>query len=84
MDEDASTIRGRVFSEIKALGRGVTCDELEERLGYSHQTTSARIRELVLFGKIKDSGERAPTRSGRSARLYVPLPVQKAQGDLNL
>lgn len=80
MDEDAGTLRARVFDEIKRLNRGVTCDELEHRLGMSHQTTSARVRELVLKGKIIDSGNRAKTRSGRSARLYVV--AGDPQGDL--
>lgn len=73
---EAGTMRARILEEMRSLGRGVTCDELEQLLDYSHQTTSARIRELCMKGLIIDSGERAQTRSGRSARLYVVKPAQ--------
>ena len=57
---------------------GLTCDECEVITELVHQTCSARIRELVLDGFVYDSGRRRPTRSGRSARIYLsrvrPLP----------
>jgi predicted HTH transcriptional regulator len=48
-----------------------TCDEVEEHLALRHQTASARVRDLVKDGKIRDSGARRPTRSGRMARVYI-------------
>lgn len=50
---------------------GRTCDEVEVWLAMSHQTASARIRELAKAGAIVDSGERRKTRSGRKAAVYV-------------
>jgi hypothetical protein len=51
---------------------GATCDEAELALGLAHQTCSARFNQLrVELGKIRDSGERRPTRSGRKAAVYV-------------
>lgn len=50
-----------------------TCDELEEATGFTHQSCSARVRELVLLGRILDSGRRRETRSGRKARIYQPV-----------
>lgn len=50
---------------------GMTCDQLEVELELSHQTTSARIRELCEAGSIYHHGRRA-TRSGRQARVYFP------------
>lgn len=50
---------------------GFTCDEVETKTGGPHQTVSARVRDLVKEGRIKDSGQRRPTRRGRAARVYV-------------
>ncbi len=52
--------------------RGLTCDELEENTGLSHQTASARINALYRKkGLIRDSGLRRKTRSGRCAVVYL-------------
>lgn len=50
---------------------GATCDELESVMGLSHQTVSARLRELAhpKVRKIYHHGKRT-TRSGRQARVY--------------
>lgn len=48
-----------------------TCWEIENRLRYSHQTASARIRELFLKGRIHDSGARRKTGSGRNAIVWA-------------
>ena len=45
-----------------------TCDELEMLTGCSHQSCSARLSELRLYGKVRRSGQRA-TRSGRMAAV---------------
>jgi hypothetical protein len=68
----AGALRGTVLHKIKDAGpSGLTCDEIEAILGGRHQTISARVRELVMFGKIRDSQVRRATRSGRSARVYL-------------
>lgn len=51
-------------------GIGLICDEIEAITGWSHQSASARIRELVLAKLVVDSGERRKGRSGRSGRVY--------------
>ena len=63
--------RNIVYSQVFAFPCGVTCDAIEEATRMSHQTCSARITELVIEGKIRDTGERRKTRSGRTARVYV-------------
>lgn len=68
--DDANTIRANVRMLI-AQSTGLTCDEVEMKTGLSHQTASARIRELALLGDIKDSAQRRPTRSGRKAIVWV-------------
>lgn len=69
MNASAAGYRERVFAMF-ALGNW-TCDALEERMNLSHQTVSARIRELVLAGRLTDSGERRKTRSGRKAAVWM-------------
>ena len=50
---------------------GATCDEIERTSGLSHQTVSARLRELTMRGLVAPSGETRPTRSGRNAAVMV-------------
>lgn len=66
--------RNIVYTEVRDAGDGITCDAVEELTGMSHQTCSARITELVIEGKIRDTGMRRGTRSGRTARVYVAVP----------
>lgn len=79
----AANMRNRVLVYIRAArGMGMTCDECEEQMAGRHQSISARVRELVLLKKIRDSGHRRKTRSGRQARIYVavyddPAPVDE-------
>ncbi len=71
MEGSACTMRARCLEVVSASGRaGRTCDEVEIVTRWTHQTVSARLRELVLMGKIEDTGARRPTRSRRSARVY--------------
>lgn len=49
---------------------GMTCDEVEEATGLTHQTASARINELRAKGRIEDSGVVRRTRSGRAAIVW--------------
>jgi hypothetical protein len=46
-----------------------TCDEVDVGLHMRHQMASARIRELVLGGRLRDTGHRRLTRSGRLAAV---------------
>lgn len=49
---------------------GATCDEIEVALSLSHQTASARVRDLFKAGNIRDSGIRRNTRTGRKATVW--------------
>jgi len=68
---DKGSVRLRILGKILMTPNGATCEELEIRLGLSHQTASAAITALVKKGILVDSGERRTTRSGRKARVYV-------------
>ncbi len=48
----------------------LTDDELEIRLGMRHQTVSATRRGLVKDGIVEATGDKRPTRSGRSAQVW--------------
>lgn len=65
-------LQQKVYSALLAAGAsGMTDDELEVVVGVSHQTVSARRRELVLAGRLRDSGVRRATRSGRHAVVWT-------------
>jgi len=71
-------IRDRVQRFIALqMQSGATCDDVEVFTGYSHQTASARIRELYLGGVIdylrSEDGTlvKRKTRSGRNAQVYI-------------
>lgn len=68
MKDAAKGLRGKVLASLGSEV-GATCDQLETFLNLSHQTVSARIRELFLMGKIERIGERK-TRSGRKAAVW--------------
>jgi hypothetical protein len=63
-------MHGQILDCIRASDDGATCDEIEIALRMKHQTASARIRELVLGGLLRDRGDRRQTRSGATARVY--------------
>ena len=68
--KDTNRLRALVLEEIRDAG-GLTCDEIEARLEMRHQTCSARVHELMAAGRIRDSGMRRKTRSGRNAVVWV-------------
>lgn len=59
--------RVAILARLRKYRTGTTCDKLEQALNMSHQTTSARINDLVQLGKVVDSGRREKTRTGRRA-----------------
>lgn len=65
-----ATNASRVINGILFVMVGATCDEIERDTGLSHQTASARVRELAQAGTIRDSGQRRLTRSGRKAIVW--------------
>jgi predicted Rossmann fold nucleotide-binding protein DprA/Smf involved in DNA uptake len=63
-----------VFHCLKALGGAATCDQIIEHLGWGHQSVSPRWTELKKAGLIVATGERRPTRTGRTAGVYAVAP----------
>lgn len=72
MNGAAPSLRQKVYDYLVALGpKGATDDELEQLTELKHQTVSARRRELVIDGYVRDSGETREVRSGRQATIWV-------------
>ncbi len=67
--------RGSVRDRLYRWGRwrreGWTDDECEVASGLTHQTISARRRELVLLGQVRWTGRYRKTRTGRRARVWM-------------
>ncbi len=68
----SQTDRARIFTYIKRWGDyGRTCQEVELKSGWPHQSVSARICELRKQKLIVDSGMKRKTLSGRNAIVWV-------------
>jgi hypothetical protein len=72
IEPTSGSLRGKILEHTRRMAAfGVTDDEVEMWSGLRHQTASARRRELVQAGLLRDSGRRRPTRSGRMATVWV-------------
>jgi DNA-binding Lrp family transcriptional regulator len=58
----------------------MTCEEVGQMLNLSHQTASARIRDLSKDGNLIDSKARRTTKSGRNAVVWVSLDIHYKGG----
>lgn len=68
----------QVILDLFAQRGPMMCGEVEVHTGWTHQSVSARIRELVLEGELADTGRRQKfVRSGRSQRVYDLAPVSE-------
>jgi predicted transcriptional regulator len=60
-----------VRDAIAGSPHGLTCDEVEQETGLSHQTASARLNSLWNDNLIVRTDRKRKTRSGRLAFVYV-------------
>lgn len=69
---DANTLRERVHRYIREQGPfGATDDEVQYELDMNPSTQRPRRIELVQQGRVRDSGRKRKTRSGRNATVWV-------------
>ena len=61
----------KILACLSALPAGSTDEEMQEYLEMSPNTQRPRRRELELMGRIKDSGKRRLTRSGRQSVVWI-------------
>lgn len=74
-------LRARVEAYLASRGSaGATDNEIELALRMRHQTASARRRELVQLGHVRDSLARRPTDSGRTACVWAIIPESERGG----
>lgn len=66
---DAGTLRAKVLQTIRAHGP-MTADECADHLRLSILSIRPRLSELRNLGKLRDTGERRPNVSGRSAVVW--------------
>lgn len=67
------TIEGKVYAALLASPDGATDAELVARLGLASNTVGPRRRELVLKGRVVDSGLRRAGPGGGMARVWLAL-----------
>ena len=75
----ANSISRKILDSIADSKAGLTCDEAERRLGLSHQTCSARFRDLsscqppLIRKAVNPDGTmiKRPTKSGRKAQVFI-------------
>ena len=79
----AGSLQRRILDLVQQHPGGLTRDEVEAVTGLSHQTASARCRELVLLGRLETRIDpatgrsfRRPTRSGRTAEILFATSSQ--------
>ena len=61
-----------IFENVCLSGtHGMTCDEIEVKLGVRHQTASCFISVLKASGAIVATGATRPARSGRNVTVYT-------------
>lgn len=81
-DMRLSNLHRQVVEFVRSQGdHGATAEESEHALDLRHQTVSARIRELMLGGRLFDAGKRRLASSGRYVRV---LTVTKPNGEVEV
>lgn len=69
-----SPLRERTLLAVGGALDGMTCDELEQHTGLSHQTAAARLWELEGAGFVYKAKQYRMTRRLRAARVYKLTP----------
>lgn len=70
IEDSAANLRARVLGFLIETG-GATDEEVQLGLDMNPSTVRPRRGELVKMGRVKDSGQRRKTRSGRWAVVWV-------------
>lgn len=73
IDPTVAVLRAQVLAALNVLGRA-TDERQQDYLGMPGNTQRPRRCELVEAGLVRDSGQKAKTRSGRMAVLWEPVP----------
>jgi predicted transcriptional regulator len=71
---DAVTGRRLVVLEALRTHGPMTQEQVGELLGWPIQSVNPRIYELARGGRVRDTGKRRATRSGKSAAVWEVSP----------
>ena len=69
MHHETPSLRVKVYGLLLTFG-GMTAEEIQTAMNTSGSTIRPRIWELRKEGRVVDSGETRPTRSGRQATIW--------------
>ena len=64
------SLRTKIVKEVAKLKKGLTCEQIEKRLGAKHQTVSSALNALYKEGSIYRTGATRTTTSGRLAKIW--------------
>lgn len=64
-------LHSRVLAYLSSTHAGATDEELMDGTGIAPNTLRPRRRELQVMGRVKDSGTKRPTKSGRKAVVWI-------------
>lgn len=70
---NASVLRGKVLDAYRRFGP-MTADQCAEALRIDRLSIRPRCSELKRLGKLRDTGNRAPNDSGKSAVVLQAAP----------
>jgi predicted ArsR family transcriptional regulator len=59
--------------DVLERSNGLTADQVAARLGKSILSIRPRITELARLGKVRDTGDRRPNASGRTAIVWAAV-----------
>jgi predicted ArsR family transcriptional regulator len=68
----APLLRAMALDVLKR-SNGLTADQVAGRLGKSILSIRPRITELARLGKVRDTGDRRPNASGRTAIVWAAV-----------
>jgi len=66
----ASRLRERVYEYLQSQGYGATDERIQEALAMNPSTQRPRRVELVVEGRVRNSGRQSKTKSGRWAVVW--------------
>jgi hypothetical protein len=82
VEDTLSDLQLQVYNMIKTAGwEGCTTDEIEAKLGRTHQSISARVNELANMKPkplIEARAARRKTRAGKPAAIYILYGLRRA------
>ena len=64
-------LHSRVLAYLSSVQAGATDEELMDGTGIAPNTLRPRRRELQVMGRVRDSGTKRPTKSGRKAVVWI-------------